>query len=62
MKTPADRYYKPSNDWVARLILLIQECPSETGMEFYHFLNDLWLEDMGRVFDQQLIKALKELI
>jgi hypothetical protein len=53
---------KPSNNWTSTLIKLIQESEAETGKEFYQFLNDLWLEDMGRVFDSHLIKALKEML
>jgi hypothetical protein len=29
----------PSSDYLARLKLIVQECPSETGMEFDEFYD-----------------------
>ena len=53
---------KPSNDWVARLILLIQESPTETGKSFGEFMEHY--ENGLYVFksDDSIIKSLKEML
>ena len=58
---------KPSNNWTSTLIKLIQECPSETGDSFTQFFWELLSnisddEKAGYSNDQELIKALKEML
>jgi hypothetical protein len=47
----------PSNDYLSRLILIIQESPSETGKSFTEFMDYFAWDD-----DAEIIKTLKEML
>lgn len=52
---------KPSSDWLARLILIVQESKAETGVEFIQFLDDMAIQHTENETNYELVQALKEL-
>jgi hypothetical protein len=51
---------RPSSDWATRLVLLIQECHAETGMEFGEFLGEAFQGLKMDADSVALVKSLKE--
>jgi len=51
----------PSHNYITKVINVIQECPSETGMEFTFFIDSLDTE-LPIMDDPKLLSKLKELL
>ena len=49
---------QPSSEWLNSLILIIQEAPTEVGMDFNQWLG---YDDWDYLDNDQLIKKLKQL-
>lgn len=55
-----DKKQQPSSNWVNNLILVIQECHTETGQTFHEYLNTVFAAHPLDTSDYDLVQILKE--